>query len=165
MKSILPIALLLMSSNVLAFDVSDTPKVFIDLHVTSFHAQDNWYLTEEDQYGENTTTEIPFNENNGGIGIRWEVESFLDTSIGFFKNSFDKTTFYLGGEIHTPRQYLISVGFVAALVTGYSGNIPTPTPIMAMPIMQIGVPQIGVRLGYMPFGQVRFGTLSFYVGF
>ena len=165
MKKLLIIAVLLTSTNATAFDVSDNPKVFIDLHVTSFHSQDNWYLIEQYQDGTETITEIPFNENNIGIGVRWQIEEFLDTSIGFFKNSFHNTSFYVGGEIHTPRDYFVSVGFTVALVTGYTGQIPTETPIIAMPIVQIGVPKFGVRIGYKPFGIVKFGTLSFYVGF
>lgn len=167
MNKLLITTLLLASSNAMAFNVSDTPKVFIDLHVTSFHAQDNWHKPEPAPWDPNKTmtTEVPFNENNSGIGIRWQIENFLDTSIGFFKNSYDNTTVYVGGEIHTPRTYFVSVGLMAAFVTGYTGNIPTPTPILALPIMQIGVPQFGIRVGYMPLGKVKFGTLSFYVGF
>ena len=158
-------AALLTSTNATAFDISDKPKVFIDLHVTSFHSQDNWYKVGKvvGHPHATTTTEVPYNENNAGIGLRWPTAEFLDTSVGVFKNSYNNTTVYLGGELHTSRDYFVSVGVMAAFVTGYSGNIPTP--IIGLLLLQIGVPQFGVRVGYMPIGEVKFGTMSFYVGF
>ncbi len=148
-----------MSSGALAFDVSDDPKVFIDLHVTSVHSQANYYLDVGDR-----TEETPFNKNNGGIGLRYQVEDFLDVTAGFYKNSFYNTSVYLGGEIHSSRKSFVSVGLAAALITGYIGT-PTSTPVIALPIVQIGVPQVGIRVGYMPFGIARFATFSLYVGF
>jgi len=154
--------LLLVSVNALA-DTSNKTTMFVDLHMTSFHSQENYYEDYETDEGTKTTT-IPFNEENFGIGVRYQLEDFLDVSVGFFKNSFYNTSVYLGGEVYTSRQRLISIGLAVGLVSGYRGTT-IDTPVMVMPIMQVGVPEIGVRIGVVPFGVVPFATVSLYAGF
>lgn len=177
MRTIIISGLLLLAGNAHAFNVSDDPKWFIDFNVASFHNQDLFYTEEtktgyinnpylgiEGEYTYTETVATPFNEDNFGIGIRREVHENLDISVGFYDNSFYKTSVYAGIEVHTKRDRWISVGAALALVSGYSGT-PTETIMFVLPMVQIGPPQMGARIGYMPFGEVKFGTVQFYLGF
>jgi hypothetical protein len=180
MRTIIIAGLAALSLNAQAFSVSDKPKWFIDFNVASFHNQEFFYTEEErtvtsynpylnpnDPYQTYTYTEVvetPFNEDNFGLGVRYEAHENLDVSVGFYDNSFYNTSVYAGVEVHTKRERWISVGASLALVSGYSGT-PTETIMFVLPMVQIGPPQIGARIGYMPFGEVKFGTMQFYVGF
>jgi hypothetical protein len=184
MRIVIIAALAAMSLNAQAFRVSDNPKWFIDFNVASFHNQEFFY-TEETKTGVNRpfmldsnggfyygyeeytyteTVATPFNEDNFGIGVRYQAYENLDLSVGFYDNSFYKTSVYAGIEVHTKRDRWISVGAALALVSGYSGT-PTESVMIFLPIVQIGPPQIGARIGYMPVGETKFGTLQFYLGF
>ena len=177
MRTIIIIALLAISQTSFAFNVKDHPKWFFDFNVASYHNQDLFYTEEtfERSYMspyrvepiKYTVTEIvetPFNENNFGIGIRYEVRPNIDLSVGFYDNSFYKTSIYAGAEFHTLRSRWISIGVAFGLVSGYQGT-PTPSTFLVLPVVQLGPPQMGVRLGYMPVGEVKFGTMQFYLGF
>lgn len=170
MKNLLLVVLLLVSTSVAAFEES---QIYIDLHVTSWHNQENFYTEVPVYYRahpmyhnepKTQTIATPFNSNNGGIGIRGELEDWLDVGFGFYKNSFYKTSVYGGIEIHTSRKRFVSLGLTLMAVSGYM-DTPTPTPVIVMPVINLGIPEIGMRVGYMPFGEVPFATMSFYVGF
>ena len=135
----------------------DEPKVFLDINIASKHSQELYWL-EGDVDG------TPFNEDNAGLGIRYELTEVLDVSVGFYDNSFYNTSVYAGMELHTPRKHWVSVGVAMAAVSGYAGT-PTATPLIFLPVVQLGPPQMGARFGHMPIGEVKFTTFQLYVGF
>lgn len=139
-----------------AFEVSNNPEYFVDFNIASFHDQDQWYDDKGQAHD--------FNEDNMGIGLRKPLTEHIDVSVGFYDNSFHKTSVYTGLEWHTKRTRLVSLGIAAALVSGYT-DTPTPTILMFLPVVQLGPPQIGVRVGYMPLGKAKFSTMQFYLGF
>lgn len=156
-----------------AFEVRDKPTVFLDFNIASKHSQDHYYVEEPvyyqahpmyDHLPDTHMVKYQFNEDNAGLGIRYQVHENIDISLGFYDNSYHKTSVYVGAEAHTSRKRLISIGIALATVSGYS-DTPTETPLLLLPVVQIGPPQIGARIGYIPFGEIKFTTFQMYLGF
>lgn len=92
-----------------------------------------------------------FNSNNIGLGLTLPAKKFLDWKLGFYKNSYYKTTFY-GGANAKVDLGPFSAGLFLGLATGYN-NTPMHSGFfqpVVMPNVEVAFKHIGIMLGYLP---------------
>ena len=117
---------------------------WLDIHLASSHAQSTYI----DQSG----NDVEYNENNFGLGLSLPVHSNIDARAGFFENSFNNTTVYLGADFHTNSNKLISAGVNTGLASGYK-NSPVKTStltLMLVPYLTLKVKNFRTQLGFIP---------------
>ena len=129
--------LVAMSQNVVA-------KNWINIHVASKH--------ERESYQDGKGNEIHYNENNFGIGFSYSLVSYIDAKGGFFKNSYNKTSWYAGLDMHTSYNNLFAVGIDVGAATGYDETPVSDTKIVpiAMPHLSLIFKNFKFQLGYIP---------------
>lgn len=152
MKKLLALLLIPVLAN------ANEPKIWLDINWFSFH--DEAFYVEDNVKKE-------FNENNPGIFARYEFHQNIDIGAGMFKHSYGDWTPAIGLEVHTRRNRGISIGTVIGYAPGYK-DTPADTVFFVLPVVQAqlpGSPTIGVRAGYLPFGEVKFGTVQVTIGF
>ena len=136
----------------------DSPRIWLDINWFSWHS--------DDTYVDNGVVK-EFNENNPGMFARYEIKRNLDIGAGMFKHSYGEWTPAFGFEIHTRRDRGLSIGAIVGYAPGYK-ETPANTILFVLPVAQAqlpGSPTIGLRAGYMPFGEVKFGTVQVTFGF
>ena len=124
----------------------------LDLNLASRHSRDN--------YGTGA-----YNEDNFGLGVAYAWRNDWDLKLGFFDNSYDKTSVYAGAIWHKDfyrGNWTIAPGVGLLLVTGYE-NTPEDAPVVApllLPAVSIGHRAMRANIGYVPFGKVDFFTFQ-----
>lgn len=119
----------------------------LDINLASHHSKDT--------YNNGTA----YNEDNFGLGASYAWEDWLDLKAGFFDNSYNKTSTYVGAFVHKDFRYgelVLSPGVAGFLMTGYD-NTPENAPEVApIPVFGLGVgySRVKANLGYNPFGKV-----------
>ena len=117
---------------------------WIDVHLTSYHSNSTYV----DQSG----NDVEYNQNNFGLGLSLPVNSNIDARAGFFKNSFNKTSGYLGADFHTNSNKFFSAGINTGLASGYK-NTPAKTSTltpMLVPYLSFKVNNFRTQIGYIP---------------
>ncbi len=117
---------------------------WLDIHLASSHAN----RTYVDQSG----NDVKYNQSNLGLGLSLPVNANIDARAGFFENSFNKTTVYLGADFHTNSNKYFSAGINTGLASGYKNtpaNTSTLTP-MLVPYVNFIVNNFRAQLGLIP---------------
>jgi hypothetical protein len=98
-------------------------------------------------------TNQQFNESNPGVGItseKIERKTVSYRTLGYYKNSINKTSIYIGGgmkrKIIGNSHFGIDVGFLGGIVSGYNSSIIP----MGMLLMVIGSNKMKTTVGYIP---------------
>lgn len=128
----------------------------LDINGASWHSENSYF-----HGGQNRQ----YNESNLGLGLSYGFHDNLDLKVGFFDNSYQKTSVYAGAFAHwdfytQDRQWVISPGAFLLLASGYE-NTPENAPAIApVPGFAVGVGhrKLRLNLGYIPFGQVQLAT-------
>jgi hypothetical protein len=149
---------------------ADSGQLWLDINVTSIHGKDTW---------EYNGKEGAYNENNFGLGLGYQVSDFGEWKIGFYENSYNKTSVYAGmrfrtnlllGFIEDPT-WVFAPGLTLGVITGYND---TPEEARALnpvilPSIDIGHRSIGrMNVGFLPATGVNgthLITFQFGVGF
>jgi len=118
----------------------------VDFNLLSVHTQ---------KYYKYNNVIRPFNSNNYGIGYSYQASKNLQYTVGFYDNSYYKTTIY--GGVRFGARY----GVTIVLLTGY-----TDTPVDKD--IRLGVlPNVRIynfTIGYVPSlgkGSIGYGTLQY----
>lgn len=92
-----------------------------------------------------------YNETNSGLGYEWQASEHVNYSLGFFENSYEKTSWYASAFYgHTVASWewgKIRLGITGGLVTGYPANAILP---LFLPTAMIEAKRFGVNIGYSP---------------
>jgi len=107
-----------------------------------------------------------YNEDNKGLGVSYGYTKYLDVKMGFFENSYFKTSTYAGlvlnKDFYIFNDILISPGLGLMLTTGYDDtpvNAPTVAPIFH-PSISFGHKLIRSTIGYIPYGEDKVVTFQ-----
>ena len=132
------------SVNVSALDVYEWT---LDINTGSKH--DNAY------YGKDKA----FNENNNGAGITYGFSNTIDFKVGYYENSYHRTSVYggpvLNKDFYYHNDFVISPGVGLMFTTGYHGiveNAPVVAPIIH-PSISFGFKTLRSTVGYIPYGE------------
>ena len=123
-----------------------------EYHVGSNHSERYyWEGNERHEY----------NEKNTGGGIAYGLNDNIEVIGGFYRNSYDNTSSYVGADIHTGRRHGVSVGVSAGRITGYE-DTPLGTKYMVLPNVVIGNEYnvFRVKVGIQPIGDGKLMTLT-----
>lgn len=118
-------------------------KWALDISLTSIH-QDNSY--DDGQ---------KYNENNFGLGASYGYSDSIDLKLGYFDNSYNRTTTYLAAVWQKDFHYKalrISPGIGAFLLTGYDGAPENAEKFQpgAMPSLSLGYKNVALNIGLFP---------------
>jgi hypothetical protein len=89
---------------------------YLDVNLTSIHQRQGW--KEQGRL-------VAFNDRNFGVGLTHEVRRSLEVKVGFYQNSFYKTSGYvLANFIYHQRLGAVTVApaFGVGLISGYRGT-------------------------------------------
>ncbi|MCX9155767.1 hypothetical protein OPU71_06460 [Niveibacterium sp. 24ML] len=114
------------------------------------HAED-WFVVSGASYHFERRDE--FRSDNPGIG--WErpdPEIPLVYAVGYYRNSYDRDTFYAGARWEPLRWQYASLGIFAAFASGYW------TPVVALPMLSLQYERVGINFVAAP-------TIRDYVGY
>jgi hypothetical protein len=167
MKSLLFLVLILWAGMASANDV------FIDVNGFSKHSQGS-YITDcattttpkskshgkghGKGHGGTTSTSCgseKFNSQNGGLGLTYSMTKHFDAKVGFYDNSYYRTSWYAGVNAKYDFNYgkfSISPGVMVGGATGYD-NTPMygdVVQLIAIPNVKMAYGPIGMTLGYIP---------------
>ena len=151
MKRNMLAAILLTASN---SAISAEGDLWLNIHIASKHSGDYYFDQRVDWEGmgepNNEIAKRPYNEQNYGLGFIYEVEDFLDSRAGFFKNSVHETSIYGGGSLHTSNTNLVSVGVMLGIVSGYEAAGGQTLMPIALPYIGINSKHVRAELTYLP---------------
>lgn len=92
-----------------------------------------------------------YNETNSGLGYEWQASEHVNYSLGFFENSYAKTSWYAsafyGYTVATTSWGKLRLGLTGGLVTGYPANDVLP---LFLPTAMIETKHAGINIGYSP---------------
>jgi hypothetical protein len=122
------------------------------------------YTQKNGEYSFFTETEKrrKFNSANFGLGLKYGLAKYADAFVGFYDNSYDKTSFYGGVNIKRDfhpggGKFRVAPGLKLGLVTGYAGTPdndaawgPGDTAPMAIPNIEVGYGSVYTNAGYIP---------------
>jgi len=107
--------------------------LWLDVNVGSYHSTSEY--CEKDKCKK-------YNQFNYGLGLSYEISKSLELTGGYFRNSFDKNSFYAGTKIKhdfVVNGFTISPGVVISITTGYNN-----TTVNASRMQLFGMPTISV---------------------
>jgi len=136
------ILLAILASSTLHAGQGDT---WINVHLGSNHLNLDTYIDE------GVTRE--FNEQNLGLGISHEFIETLDLRVGFFDNSYHKTSFYLAGSVHTSYKKPIALALQIGMATGYDNTPVGENNVVPfiLPTISVNIKSFRGELGYIPW--------------
>ncbi len=171
-RGLLVIVLVLSWGLVVAGDLREWS---IDLNGLSRHS--------ESRYVENGVSR-DYNETNRGLGAtvewlewgdlvkrskwtQWIDKAGIDADIkfGFFENSYNKTSFYVGPFFHKDLgsdDWKFAPGIGLLLTSGYDDTPEDAPPVFPLPVLgvELGHRAIKLNFGYVPWGEVDFVTVQ-----
>lgn len=111
----------------------------------------NWLQTGFMSYhlDRQQTHERNFREQNYGIGLEHKLSENSSLSVGYYRNSIDKDSFYAAYAYQPLKAGPVKIGAMAGVVTGYPLNNGGPIP-MVLPLASIEGKRMGVNLTYVP---------------
>ncbi|MGH1485069.1 MAG: hypothetical protein ACRBCI_02540 [Cellvibrionaceae bacterium] len=132
------------SSQLFALDANEWT---LDINTGSKHSSET--------YGKNKY----YNEENNGFGMTFGYSDMIDIKIGFFDNSYNKSSVY-GGAVFNKDYYIfndivVSPGVGLMFTTGYH-DTPIDAPALApivYPTITIGHKTLRSTIGYVPYGE------------
>ncbi|MGH1441762.1 MAG: hypothetical protein ACRBBR_16735 [Cellvibrionaceae bacterium] len=146
---------ILFSSNTLALDSYEWS---MDINTGSKHSDQSY----KNSYGNNQY----YNEDNEGFGITYGYKDYLDIKMGFFENSYFKTSTYIGAVLNKDfyifNDIVISPGLGLMLTTGYD-DTPIDAPVIAPifhPSISFGHKLLRSTIGYIPYGEDKVITFQ-----
>lgn len=126
---------------------ADKGDLWIDINLASKH-------TSASQYTHNGKTE-DYNERNYGFGMSYDIDGTFEVTGGFFRNSYDKHSDYLGVKAKHDfnfGHFTVTPGVTVGFVTGYENtevDAPKFQPI-AVPSVAFGYNDFRTTIGYIP---------------
>ena len=132
--------LALLSSS--AFSI-DKGQWALDINLASKHEKSTYDNNQE------------YNENNFGLGLSYGYSESIDFKVGFYDNSYNRTTKYLAAiwqKNYYYKQLRISPGAGIFLVTGYDGTPEFAKKIQpgVIPSLSIGYENVALNIGLVP---------------
>ena len=96
-----------------------------------------------------------FNETNIGLGLAKEVHDNVELKVGFYENSYNKTSKYAAGFVHANMTYgdfKVKPGVVAGVVTGYdeTPELANKVQPIAYAVIAVEYKSVRVNVGYLP---------------
>jgi len=88
-----------------------------------------------------------FNETNLGLGVAYNLGTNASLRGGFYNNSEDNTSVYMGGELHSNQSRMFTVGLQYGVVSGYS---QIPLVFYVMPVISHRYKNVRTEIGYIP---------------
>ena len=142
LKYIAPLLLALVITNVQALEFDDWA---IDVNTGSRHSNATY---GNHQY---------YNEDNDGVGLTFGYSPSIDIKLGFFDNSYNRTSVY-GGLVFNHDfvifgDFVISPGVGVLLASGYD-HTPVDAPVLAPivhPSLSFGHRYLRSSIGYIPY--------------
>lgn len=119
-----------------------------------------------------------YNQTNNGLGAsiewdgwrRWLDEPVLDVDVtfGFYENSYDDTSFYVGTFVHrefSHGDWIVAPGIKVLLLSGYDDSPQDAPAVFPLPLLgvEFGHRALKLHLGVLPFGEVPVATLQLQV--
>lgn len=120
---------------------------WVDANLASKH-------THASEYTYKGKTE-DYNEANYGLGLSYDIDGTFEATAGFFRNSYDKHSNYIGVKAkHDFRFGYVTVtpGVTAGFVTGYDDtevDAPVLQPIV-VPSVAVEYNNFRTTIGYIP---------------
>jgi len=154
-KIITGIILLLLTSGSFAVDRPSLNSV--DVSLRSYHFSGDCYAACTQQ----------FNEENYGIGLTVEATSILDVSFGILKNSFNRDTTYIAGNLKRAyyfENFIVKPGFALGIADGYDdtpSGFKTDSGIVPIisPNVSIYIKRLHFNVGMLPSANTVVGIL------
>ncbi len=107
-----------------------------------------------------------YNEENDGVGLTYGYSQNIDIKVGFFENSYYRTTVYAGAVLNKDfnlfNNIVVSPGIGFMLATGYD-NTAADAPIIAPivhPSISFGHKALRSTIGYIPYGEDKVITFQ-----
>ncbi len=138
---------LIITSFFMVFSTLTSADVLLDVNLASKHiGQSNYCYKGECK---------SINSSNLGLGLTYPTGSFTDIKVGFYNNSYYKTSVY--GGVNFKHEYNIGKlnvvpGVIVGMVTGYNGtpeNAGIVAPILLLNVA-VGTKNTHVIFGYLP---------------
>lgn len=128
--------------------------LWLDVNVASYHTSSEYcYKDKCDDW----------NQLNYGVGVSYEVDSLFELTGGYFRNSYNKNSFYAGTKMKHDliiNNFIVTPGVVIAFTTGYNN-----TEVEAKKIQLFGLPTISLShdnyravVGYLPIRILGLGS-------
>lgn len=139
-------------------------KLWLNVHLASWHSDDTYtqrdeiitYQEPHGVIGYEPKVIAPYREHNFGLGFGYAFNDEFEARAGFYNNSVDKTSFYIGGAATTSRKRRVSIGIFGGFVSGYEdgnkgGDIEYKKIMpFILPIAQINFRRWRIEPGYEP---------------
>lgn len=151
--------------------IATANDVYVDINGFSKHSQDTYVTgctTTNPDHGRGhphsgrekhlpTTTcaSEKFNSQNFGLGVTYSLTPHFDAKLGFYDNSYYRTTLYAGvnakHDFHYEK-FTLSPGVMVGGATGYDktpmeGDV---VQLIAIPNVKMSYDMVGVTVGYIP---------------
>ncbi len=130
--------------------------LWLDVNVASYHTSSEYCYNGRCQ---------EYNQFNYGAGISYEVHKSLELTGGYFRNSYNKNSFYGGGKIKHDfliKKFVVTPGVMLGVMTGYED-----TEVDASKIQPIALPTLGLAygkfrgvVGYLPISLIGAGSAN-----
>jgi len=143
--------LLLLAVSVLllfAYDIQAAEgDLWLDFNLASKH-------TNASQYTYKGETK-DFNESNLGAGLSYDIDGTFEATAGFFRNSYDKNSTYVGVKAKHDFRFgrvLVAPGVTVGLVTGYDDTEVQGAKLqpLAVPSLTFTFDKFRGTVGYIP---------------
>jgi len=146
----------LLGAVVLLISTGVHADVWIDLHIGSMHADDEYQIGTSSAPLEQEWREfdyVPYNQVNLGIGLDYGINKYNSVIAGFYDNSYNRLSFYGGWDLHTDDTEAVSFGITGGLVSGYehTPNIHSKdSPVVVMPNIVFSNEYARIKVGFIP---------------
>lgn len=108
------------------------------IHIGSSHSKATYFDDSGDIH--------EYNETNLGLGVMSSTDKYTELGAGYYRNSFNRNSFYAGADFHTSDDNAVRAGVSFFAVTGYEESYVMPLPNITARINS----QIRVSVGYLP---------------
>ena len=95
----------------------DYSKLWLDLNLGSLHGDEDYNVRDCSTCEKEVKD---YNAFNPGLGLSYGVNDYLDLSVGGYYNSFEKASFYSGGELKYP------IRIVPLLIISQTSSVVLP---------------------------------------
>lgn len=123
-------------------------EIWGEVHLASRHSQPTYnHATTYRGYGGSykTTEQREFNERNLGLGAMYGINPHVEIGAGFYKNSYNRTSVYVGGDLHTDSRRAVRLGVRTGAITGYEES-----DWMILPNVTVGSDHVRLMVGVIP---------------
>ena len=144
---------------------AEAKKLWLNVHLTAWHSESVYtkrleQVTYQHPHGViavKPEVTAPYNKENFGLGVGYAFDDQFEARAGFYDNSHDQLTVYIGGAATTSTTRRLSVGIAGGfLLGGYEGQTEGGSveykeivPFI-QPIAQINFRRWRIEPGYVP---------------